>query len=83
MPDFLEERAILTQDVYPKLRDYCKQRYGLEFQVRTPKLQSHESSCVCQNINPNMIACPPVAIGFFKTKPLPVQNNQPRFLPVK
>ncbi|XP_077307180.1 NACHT and WD repeat domain-containing protein 2-like [Lithobates pipiens] len=27
------ERAALRTDVYPKLREYCRHKYGLEFQV--------------------------------------------------
>ncbi|XP_056004736.1 NACHT and WD repeat domain-containing protein 2-like [Ostrea edulis] len=31
--DTREERNILIEEVYPKLQSYCKQNYGLEFQV--------------------------------------------------
>ena len=31
--DTREERNYLMENVYPKLKDYCKQKYGLEFQV--------------------------------------------------
>jgi len=27
------ERNILMEHVYPKLKDYCRDRYGIEFQV--------------------------------------------------
>ena len=30
----IEERTLLMQNVYPELREYCRHKYGLEFQVR-------------------------------------------------
>ena len=32
-PDFIEERNSLAQNVYPKLRDYCRDQYGVDFQA--------------------------------------------------
>ena len=32
--DTINERNALVQHVYPKLREYCREKYGLEFQVR-------------------------------------------------
>ena len=34
------ERNTLMEWVYPKIKEYCKERHGLEFQVRR-KLHSH------------------------------------------
>jgi hypothetical protein len=31
--DTVEERDILIQNVYPKLRQYCLQKYNVQFQV--------------------------------------------------
>ena len=31
----LMERNTLMEWVYPKIKEYCKERHGLEFQVRT------------------------------------------------
>lgn len=31
--DTLSERDSLIDTVFPKLKDYCRQKYGLEFQV--------------------------------------------------
>ena len=33
--DMLMERNTLMEWVYPKIKEYCKERHGLEFQVRT------------------------------------------------
>ena len=33
LTDTLRERDALTEVVYPRLRDYCRENYGLEFQV--------------------------------------------------
>lgn len=32
--DMTEERNMLLQDVYPKITDYAKKKYGVSFQVR-------------------------------------------------
>ena len=32
--DMLMERNTLMEYVYPKIKDYCRERHGLEFQVR-------------------------------------------------
>ena len=32
--DMLMERNTLMEYVYPKMKDYCRERHGLEFQVR-------------------------------------------------
>ena len=34
--DMVLERNILMEHVYPKLKDYCRDRYGIEFQVECP-----------------------------------------------
>ena len=31
--DTTEERNLLIEEVYPKLKEYCRNKYGLEFQV--------------------------------------------------
>ena len=33
--DMLMERNTLMEYVYPKIKDYCREKHGLEFQVRT------------------------------------------------
>nr|XP_006825345.1 PREDICTED: NACHT and WD repeat domain-containing protein 1-like [Saccoglossus kowalevskii] len=54
--DTYVERNALMQDVYPKLRDYCKSKYGLEFQVvdmrwgvRDEATDDHMTSQLCMN----------------------------------
>ena len=32
--DTLTERDSLIENIFPKLKDYCREKYGLEFQVR-------------------------------------------------
>ena len=41
MIDTREERNILIEEVYPKLQSYCKQNYGLEFQVISENFDSN------------------------------------------
>ena len=31
--DMTAEKAILMTEVYPKVKEYCRERYGAEFQV--------------------------------------------------
>lgn len=31
--DMTLEKTLLVSEVYPKLKEYCRERYGLEFQV--------------------------------------------------
>ncbi|KAI0213336.1 hypothetical protein LSAT2_001634 [Lamellibrachia satsuma] len=38
-PDTLEERNALMENVYPKLKDFCRDQHGLEFQ-KPPALQA-------------------------------------------
>ncbi|XP_064626001.1 uncharacterized protein LOC135486827 [Lineus longissimus] len=35
--DMLQERNLLVENVYPKLREYCREKYGLEFEVVDPR----------------------------------------------
>jgi hypothetical protein len=35
--DTLSERDSLIDNVFPKLKDYCREKYGLEFQVSRNK----------------------------------------------
>ena len=32
--DMSLEKTVLVSEVYPKLKEYCREKYGLEFQVR-------------------------------------------------
>ena len=34
--DMLMERNVLMQFVYPKLKTYCREKHGIEFQVSSP-----------------------------------------------
>lgn len=34
--DMTLEKNVLVTEVYPKLKEYCRERYGLEFQVWIP-----------------------------------------------
>ena len=33
--DTREERNLLLEDVYPRLKSHCKEQYGMDFQVIT------------------------------------------------
>ena len=35
--DTVTERNALVKNVYPELRQYCRQKYGIEFQVKYTK----------------------------------------------
>ena len=37
--DMLMERNTLMEYVYPKIKEYCRERHGLEFQVSKGKLE--------------------------------------------
>ena len=37
--DTHEERDYLIANIYPKLKDYCKKEYGIDFQVQTFEFQ--------------------------------------------
>ena len=37
--DMLMERNTLMEWVYPKIKEYCKEKHGLEFQVNAAKIQ--------------------------------------------
>ncbi|XP_077990677.1 NACHT and WD repeat domain-containing protein 2-like [Glandiceps talaboti] len=61
------ERNALMRDVYPKLKDYCKSKYGLEFQVvdmrwgvRDEATDDHMTSELCMN---EIAACQKLSIG--------------------
>ena len=42
--DMLMERNTLMEYVYPKIREYCREKHGLEFQVKIiPHLASYKS----------------------------------------
>lgn len=36
--DTVAERNALKEHVYPKLRDFCRENYGIEFQVTNSRL---------------------------------------------
>ncbi|XP_077990681.1 NACHT domain- and WD repeat-containing protein 1-like [Glandiceps talaboti] len=61
------ERNALMRDVYPKLKDYCKSKYGLEFQVvdmrwgvRDEATDDHMTSELCMN---EIAACQKLSTG--------------------
>ncbi|XP_077862132.1 NACHT domain- and WD repeat-containing protein 1-like [Saccoglossus kowalevskii] len=61
------ERNALMQDVYPKLKDYCKSKYGLQFQVvdmrwgvRDEATDDHMTSQLCMD---EIVGCQKVSVG--------------------
>ncbi|XP_070537831.1 NACHT domain- and WD repeat-containing protein 1-like [Ptychodera flava] len=61
------ERNALMRDIYPKLKDYCKSKYGLEFQVvdmrwgvRDEATDDHLTSELCMN---EIAACQKLSTG--------------------
>ncbi|XP_077862128.1 NACHT domain- and WD repeat-containing protein 1-like [Saccoglossus kowalevskii] len=61
------ERNALMQDVYPKLKDYCKSKYGLQFQVvdmrwgvRDEATDDHMTTQLCMN---EIAGCQKVSMG--------------------
>ncbi|XP_070534262.1 NACHT and WD repeat domain-containing protein 2-like [Ptychodera flava] len=61
------ERNALMKDIYPKLKDYCKSKYGLEFQVvdmrwgvRDEATDDHMTSELCMN---EIAACQKLSMG--------------------
>ena len=42
--DMLMERNTLMEWVYPKIKEYCKEKHGLEFQVTRPLNLIHRPS---------------------------------------
>ena len=44
--DMLMERNTLMEYVYPKIKEYCREKHGLEFQVSLQKLLLGSSSNV-------------------------------------
>ena len=49
VPDSCTERTAFVEQVYPKLREYCRHRYGLEFQVCV-------CVCVCVDAHERVLA---------------------------
>jgi hypothetical protein len=47
--DTKEERNVLMQNVYPKLAAYCREKYGLEFQVGASTSHFMAATCHLQN----------------------------------
>ena len=54
--DMLMERNTLMEWVYPKIKEYCKERHGLEFQVvdmrwgvRDEMTNEHATTALCMN----------------------------------
>ena len=45
--DMLMERNTLMEWVYPKIKEYCKEKHGLEFQVTWPLNLIHSTSPTC------------------------------------
>ncbi|EDV28765.1 uncharacterized protein TRIADDRAFT_20045, partial [Trichoplax adhaerens] len=65
--DTANERNTLMRDVYPKLKNYCRSRYGLEFQVvdmrwgvRDEATDDHMTSALCMA---EIKACQRLSIG--------------------
>ncbi len=61
------ERNALMKDIYPKLKDYCKSRHGLEFQVvdmrwgvRDEAADDHQTSYLCMK---EIAACQKLSTG--------------------
>ena len=54
--DMLMERNTLMEYVYPKIKEYCRERHGLEFQVvdmrwgvRDEMTDEHMTTALCMN----------------------------------
>ena len=54
--DMLMERNTLMEWVYPKIKEYCKEKHGLEFQVvdmrwgvRDEMTNEHMTTALCMN----------------------------------
>ena len=43
--DMLMERNTLMEYVYPKIKEYCREKHGLEFQVINYKVENKYISC--------------------------------------
>ena len=63
--DTLAERDSLIENIFPKLKEYCRQQYGLEFQVSDDCLLNERSELLCSSPD-SMRIC----VGAFK-------RNQP------
>ena len=40
--DMMLEKNVLVTEVYPRLKELCRERYGLEFQVNIPRKRNSE-----------------------------------------
>ena len=66
-PDTSTERNALMRETYPRLKDYCKSRHGLEFQVidmrwgvRDEATDDHMTSQLCMA---EIAACQRLSVG--------------------
>ena len=39
--DMTLEKTALVSEVYPRLKEYCREKYGIEFQVICKKFSAH------------------------------------------
>ena len=61
--DMTLEKAVLTTDIYPKIKEYCRERYGIEFQVidmrwgqRDESTDDHQTLAIClEEVNWNCL----------------------------
>ena len=44
--DMKMERNMLMEKTYPKLKKYCKEKYGLEFQVTLQRLSEYRAGAL-------------------------------------
>ena len=49
--DTKEERNALMERVYPKLSEFCRDKYGLEFQVRSGVCDTDYCGVYCSNVS--------------------------------
>ena len=53
--DTTEERNLLIEEVYPKLKEYCRNKYGLEFQVNKLWFHLNLSTTVNHKVNLSIV----------------------------
>ncbi|UJR16165.1 hypothetical protein I4U23_003075 [Adineta vaga] len=94
--DTLAERDSLIENIFPKLKDYCRQQYGLEFQyadmrwgIQTESANNHGEVATCLK---EIELCKKysVATNFvvllshrYGSRPIPAQIRAPLFEPLK
>ena len=60
--DTTEERNLLIEEVYPKLKEYCRNKYGLEFQVNKLWFNLNLSTTVNHKVNLSIVYHPAEAL---------------------